>query len=128
MSTELFPSDLAGLHRFLCSSRIADEDEDDEPDEDETETVSSPAVEAFSAPRRRLHASDTPLALESPQAVEEPHQRRPEAPVAEPAPRTFWRRLFTGRAQLRDEDGMVIRTVMPGQNGYPHESEFVNWN
>ncbi len=94
-------------------------------EDDETETVDSPAVEAPSAPRRRLQANDTSLAPQSPQAVEEAHQRAPEP---EPAPKLRWFRLFTGRAQLRDEDGKVIRTVTPGTPEYPSALEFVNWN
>ena len=57
------------------------------------------------------------------------HQRRPEAPVAQPEPELHWYRLFTGRAVQRDESGkVVVGPLMPNQNGYPHESEFVNWN
>lgn len=103
------------------------EDEDEGEGEDEGE-------DAPAAPSRRLQANSAPSALESPHPVEEPHQRRPQGAgeddteEPEPEPRRYWRRLFTGRAQLLDEDGTVVRSVMPGAAGYPHESEFVNWN
>lgn len=134
MSTELFPSDLADLHRFLNIDDEADAAEAD--DEDEAEPEPKPAEKAPAASRRRLQISETPLALESPQAVEEPHQRRSEASVAEepdpdpeppPESKLRWFRLYTGRAVLRAADGTIVRELMPGQLDYPHHTEFVNW-
>ena len=115
---------LSDLRRLFKISGLED-DEDDEDDE-----------EAPAAPRRRLQANETPLALESPQAVEEPHQRRSEASVAEepdpdpeppPESKLRWFRLYTGRAVLRAADGTIVRELMPGQLDYPHHTEFVNW-
>lgn len=86
-------------------SSVADDEDDDEDEPD---------------PKPVLEASPEP----EPEPEPEPAPR----PVPEPEPKTRWFRLFTGRAQLRDEDGMVIRTIMPGQDGYPHETEFINWS
>ena len=64
---------LSDLRRLLEISGPTDDEDDDA-----IETI-NPAKEAPAAPRRRLHANETPLALESPQAVEELHQQPAEA-------------------------------------------------
>ena len=74
-----------------------------------TETAPKPE------PRRRRRLSD----LDRPSATPEPA----------PPPPTYWRRLFTGRAQQIDADtGKVLRIVEPGEADYPLETHFVNWS
>ena len=112
-----------GYYNYLPEtlSQIREGDVEDDEDDDAT------AAEAPAAPRRRLQTNETPFAaLSSRPPPEDATQRRPEPEPAESTLR--WFRLYTGRAQLRDEDGKVIRTVTPGQSGYPSASEFVNWN
>lgn len=111
---------LGEVRRLLQNSGDVEDDEDD----DATETVSSPASEAPASSLRGPQTSVTPFAAISSRPPEDANQRRPEP---EPEPKLTWYRLFTGRAQLRDEDGNVVRTVMPGQSGYPHERQFINW-
>ena len=74
-----------------------------------------PETAAKPEPRRRRRLSD----LNLPSAAPEPT----------PAPRIYWRRLFTGRAQQIDADtGKVLRLVEPGEADYPLETHFVNWS
>lgn len=117
------------------------DDEDDEDDDDEQEDgdeatnriSTDPVEEAPVLPRTSSQTNETPSAVSNPHPAEETHQRPPEGPVAKkpkppPKPKLHWYRLFTGRAVLRDEDGKVVRSVMPGEPDYPHHFEFINWN
>ena len=66
-------------------------------------------------PRRRRRLSD----LDRPSATPKPP----------PPPQTYWRRLFTGRAQQVEADtGKVLRIVAPGAPDYPPQREFINWS
>ena len=122
-----FPSDVDDdFNRFVPQGaavdvgRLVDLGRGDVEDFEDEEDAS----EASSAPRSRPQTSVTPFAALSARPPEDANRRRPEP---EPEPKLTWYRLFTGRAQLRDEDGNVVRTVMPGQSGYPHERQFINW-
>ena len=112
---------LADVRRYFES--LDDEDDDDcedEREEGEADVVGGVApVEEDPPPRPngrpRKHL---PPDIELPEPDPEPP----------PEPKVHWCRLFTGRAVLRDEDGKVVRSVMPGQPGYPHDHQFINWD
>lgn len=52
----------------------------------------------------------------------------PSPPPAPEPPKAHWFRMFTGRAVLRTEDGTVVKSVLPGEAGYPHVIQFTNWS
>lgn len=120
-----FPEKLSQIREEDCLDYGDEEDGDDDEPDDEPEPDPKPAAEAPSAPRTSSQASVTPFAAISSRPPEDANQRRPEA---EPEPKLHWYRLFTGRAQLRDEDGKVVRELMPGTSEYPSALEFENWN
>ncbi len=101
-------------------------------------TLAEALSQLISAPER---AAEIEAASQSPTEQVEvalpPPSRPPRPPSPEPAPspppapvppKAHWFRLFTGRAVLRTEDGEVVKSVRPGESGYPHHREFVNWN
>ena len=112
-----------GFTNYLPETISGIREEDLEGFEDDDEDT-DPTEEAPAAPRTSPQARETPSAASIPHPVEDADQQAPE-----PKPKTHWFRLYTGRAVQRDEDGKVVAgPLMPNQNGYPHESEFVNWN